>query len=251
VNVKSEKQSKEKICRRYIKAMENGEPLAILLTFIVVITIVLTGIKANDMKKWYNDISIYSDIISEKPLIRCGNAIDDMITPDNYQAFKVGDQEIIRIHYSKDTFRDFHPSDCSIIRYDLNKDLEISKIKETISVLSSKVKSLQEKVKNEKKRADRLEAEKAQIRKDYKLPTFTELEKLYSEFKTKKGADFESWVGKLKRQEIGKLEKARAETYKLAQSSDDCYTEAMESTNPKAYDWWLAGKCDKVRTLKD
>lgn len=251
MNVKSETIPKEKWCKRYIKGVEHGEPWAIISTAISVLAVVIIGTNYSNAKKWIDDKFVYSDIVDEKPLIRCGNTITDMITPKNYQAFTVGDQAIIRVHYSKDAYRDFHPNECSVIRYDLNKDLEIDKINETISALTVRTNLLEEKIKTEQKKVERLEAEKAQIRKDYKLPTFAELERLYSEFKKQKGTDFESWIAKLEREETRKLEKARVENFKLAQSSDDCYTEAMESTNPKAYDWWLAGKCDKVRALKD
>lgn len=173
-----------------------------------------------------------------------------MITTDNYQAFRIGDERIVRIHYSKDVFKDFNPMSCNIVRYDLNAEMKVDEIRATKSMLITENNILKEKLIEKDKKITKLEKQKQQILTDYKLSTFDELSVLYSEFKKSKSIDFEDWKRNLQRLETRKLEKARQENYKPS-GVDDCYSEAIESSHPKAYDRWLTDRFDKVRTLRD
>lgn len=250
MKVKSEDIKKSKL-KEFITAVENGEPIPIISFVVGIALLVILGVKTPSFLEKYDNYSQYNDIVENKPLMRCGNHIDDMLTSDNYQAFTVDGKGIIRVHYSKDSFRDFLPSECKIIAFDLNGDIEKNKIRETVSALISKNEKLKDTVKDKTKTIERVKREKENLIADYKLPSFEELDKLYTKFRKEKRKDFDAWVASVKRKELAKLEKARQEyaSHSRQETTDDCYTEAIDSSDPAAYDYWSNGECEKVRKL--
>jgi hypothetical protein len=233
--------------RKFKKSIENGDPLSILMLVFVPIILVMVYIKGSEFSvKYYNqfqDDRQFDAITENKPILRCGTVVDDMILPTNYQAFKVGDRPIIRVFYNSESFRDFSPSSCKTIYYTHNIDLDKNRISDTISGLQKEIVELKRELKSKESRIKQLSTENTNILNGYNLPTVSDLEQLYHDFKQTKQPQFEQWIASLKKEETKKL-KTILEYGK--KSETDCYDDGMSS---EAYDAWLEGDCKKVTEL--
>lgn len=242
MNIKSETEENS-LCYRYKKSFYNGDLLTIFLTLFMLTCIIVFFIKLDNMTTYFTNKFTYSQIVDDKPILKCGNG--DLITNKNYQAFSIGDDLKVRVYNSQKNYIDYSPEECDIVRFDLNEKLALTNIQETITNLQEKVKKLETINAENIEVIKHLSEEKDKKIAMYKLPTNDELEKLYTDFKSSKRNDFNEWINHIKNQELSRLKREKSLINNV--NHDDCYNIAVESDYPKAYELWLAGDCNKLR----
>lgn len=202
--------------KKFWRDLKNDEPYAIVTSITSIIVITALGFGYVEYDEVSSKSSKYAQIITDKPILRCGDEME--IKSSNYKVILVDKNPLIKVFYSDTKIETYELSECSIIQEMFNAELGVENVEFVNNELKSTITKLKEKIKDGKKiisiKEDRIKALIAtnkKIKKDYKLPTYKQLDKHYTAYTKSKKKAIESYLEKLKKAEKIALAKARAE----------------------------------------
>lgn len=196
--------------KKYVEEMNYANPLYVIPSVLLAIMILLGAGVSVDLLKEAEVNEKYKAIVKDKPILKCGNSED--VTVENYKIFLIDEQPIIKVFYSETDAIEYEVSDCSVIKMVVNPELGNENVKPLNERLTIRVKDLNSELANVKIQLADQKKLNSKIKKDYKLPTYKELDTYYAKFKKQKGKDFESYIKELREAERVKLATARVET---------------------------------------
>jgi len=204
------------ILKKFWRDLKNDEPYAITISLSSIVLITVVGFGSTNLFDYTVKTAKYDTIITEKPLIKCGEA--EEVRPSNYKVVLIDSEPSIKVFYSNTNIQSYSLSECSIIQEVMNPTLGKdnvefvnSELKAYNTKLKTKIQSLKATINTRDEQIVELKNVNVSIKKDYKLPTQKQLDKYYTEFKKTKSKDIKKYISMLQEKEKKALAKARME----------------------------------------
>jgi len=204
------------VLKKFWRDLKNDEPYAITISLSSIVIITVLGFGSLHLFDYTIKTTKYNTIISDSPLIKCGDA--EEVRPTNYKVLLIDSVPTIKVFYSKTNIQSYSLPECSIVQEVMNPTLGKdnvefvnSELKAYNTKLKTKIHTLKTTINSRNEQIVELKNINASIKKDYKLPTQKQLLELYSTFKKTKSKDIKKYLSMLQEKEKNALAKARAE----------------------------------------